>query len=62
MNKSLHLLLLKKGIRLAYRSIASLKPLCTKPFLSTEEIQALSESHKHFTIPTDTTNTTDIAK
>ena len=33
--------------------------------LSTEEIQDLqdlSESHKHFTIPTDTTNTTYIVK
>lgn len=30
--------------------------------LSTEEIQDLSENHKHFTIPTDTTNTTYIVK
>ena len=30
--------------------------------LSTEEIQVLSESHKHFTIPTDTTNTKYMAK
>lgn len=30
--------------------------------LSTEEVQALSENHKHFTIPTDATNTTYIAK